>query len=684
MCDRCDSVGSSASSSVVFLIYCILLISLCLSTTAQLCNNTIGNFTINSTYAKNRNLMLSSLPSNASTNGGFYKGTIGQDPDKVYGLAVCRGDISPKQCFNCIDFPIQEIIKSCPNQKEAVHWPPWDPRCIVRYSNQPFFGIMQSWPGYDVSFGPEIATNMDEFDQALDSLIDSVVSRAQMGSSTLMFATGKKNFSDYRTIYALMQCTPDLSSTDCGDCLGWALRSYRTCCNRRKDVTILRPSCIFQYNLDPFFNSTADAPLPPPPPPPPPPPIPVPFPPRPLNTRTEDNGRSTSQAVVIIVVPIVISIVLIALACAFLRLRKPKKDVENEDASKSEESLRFDFGTIRAVTNDFSDANKLGQGGFGSVYKGRLSNGQEIAVKRLAGVSSQGEIEFKNEIVSMARLQHRNLVRLQGFCLEGKERLLIYEFVPNASLDRFIFDPIKRLLLNWERRYKIIVGIAQGLLYLHEDSQQRIIHRDLKAGNILLDGEMNPKIADFGTARLFVVDQSQGNTKRIVGTYGYMAPEYAKFGRFSVKSDVFSFGVLILEIVSGKKNSSYRSAEQVDHLLSYVWKIWKKGTPLKLIDPILSDGSRSEKMRCIQIGLLCVQENVAKRPTMGSVVLMLSSFSMSLQLPSKPAFLMHGSMEPHMASVKCSPSGVAGSHQSTNQSVNFSINEAPSTVLYPR
>ncbi|GMP72835.1 hypothetical protein CsSME_00030735 [Camellia sinensis var. sinensis] len=169
---------------------------------------------------------------------------------------------------------------------------------------------------------------------------------------------------------------------------------------------------------------------------------------------------------------------------------------------------KLDFATIRAATNNFSSANKLGEGGFGLVYKGKLSIGQEIAVKQLRFGSQQGEVEFKNEIVSMAKLQHKNLVRLLGFCFEGKERLLIYEFVLNASLDRFIFDPTKQMLLNWETCYKIIVGIARRFLYLHEDSQLKIIHRDLRASNVLLDGAMNPKIADFGTARLFVNDQS--------------------------------------------------------------------------------------------------------------------------------------------------------------------------------
>ncbi|KAL7212068.1 hypothetical protein ACSBR2_014852 [Camellia fascicularis] len=322
----------------------------------------------------------------------------------------------------------------------------------------------------------------------------------------------------------------------------------------------------------------------------------------------------------------------------------------NEDASQSVDSFQLDFATIRATTNNFSSANKLGEGRFGLVYKGKLSIGQEIVVKRLRGGSQQGEVEFKNEIVSMAKLQHKNLFRLLGFCFKGKERLLIYEFVPNASLDRFIFDPTKQMLLNWETRYKIIVGIAHGLLYLHEDSQLKIIHHDLKASNVLLDGAMNPKIADFGTTRLFVNDQSRVKTKRIVGTYGYMAPEYVMHDQFSVKSDVFSFGVLILEIVSGQKNNCFRNGENVENLLCYAWKSWRKGMASNIIDPTLRDGSGSlrEMIRCIHIVLLCVQENVAARPTMAAVVLMLNSFSLTLSLPSEPVFFVRSSIGPEL------------------------------------
>ncbi|GKC26439.1 kinase RLK-Pelle-DLSV family protein, partial [Tanacetum coccineum] len=181
-------------------------------------------------------------------------------------------------------------------------------------------------------------------------------------------------------------------------------------------------------------------------------------------------------------------------------------------------SLQYDFCKVQVATNDFSEHNKLGRGGFGAVYKGVFEDGHEIAVKRLAMDSGQGDVEFKNEVLLVAKLQHRNLVRLLGFSIHGNERLLVYEFLPNASLDYFLFDPAKREFLDWEKRYKIIKGVAKGLLYLHEDSRLKIIHRDMKASNVLLDAEMNAKIADFGMARLFKPEETQANTNRIVGT----------------------------------------------------------------------------------------------------------------------------------------------------------------------
>ncbi|XP_048226209.1 G-type lectin S-receptor-like serine/threonine-protein kinase SD1-1 isoform X2 [Ricinus communis] len=317
---------------------------------------------------------------------------------------------------------------------------------------------------------------------------------------------------------------------------------------------------------------------------------------------------------------------------------------ENELAENTQrtEVQIFDLHTISAATNNFNPANKLGQGGFGSVYKGQLHDGQEIAVKRLSHNSGQGIAEFKTEAMLIAKLQHRNLVKLIGYCIQREEQLLIYEYLPNKSLDCFIFDHTRRLVLNWRKRFSIIVGIARGILYLHHDSRLRIIHRDLKASNILLDADMNPKISDFGMARIFKGEEAQDKTNRVVGTYGYMAPEYVVFGKFSVKSDVFSFGVILLEVVSGKKSNTCYSNDISLNLIGHIWDLWKEDRVLEIVDPSLRDSSSlhtQELYRCIQIGLLCVQETASDRPNMPSVVLMLNGET-TLPSPNQPAFIL--------------------------------------------
>ncbi|KAL7213334.1 hypothetical protein ACSBR2_015950 [Camellia fascicularis] len=311
---------------------------------------------------------------------------------------------------------------------------------------------------------------------------------------------------------------------------------------------------------------------------------------------------------------------------------------EDEDSTPSIESLQFDFGTIRHATDNFSDVNKLGEGGFGPVYKGKLHDGKEIAVKRLSRNSGQGLDEFKTEVKLIVKLQHRNLVKLIGCCIEGDETLLVYEYMANTSLDAFLFNATKCKELDWAKRAIIVHGTAKGLLYLHEDSRLKIIHRDLKASNILLDDEMNAKISDFGAARAFYGKQIEASTNRIVGTYGYMAPEYAMEGIFSIKSDVYSFGVLMLEVISGRKNNVNLSA-RAQSLLPYAWRLWNDGKAQELIDRnLINNCPLREVVRWINIALLCVQENPEYRPSMSKVVLMLGGQATDLPKPSEPPF----------------------------------------------
>ncbi|XP_071732912.1 G-type lectin S-receptor-like serine/threonine-protein kinase At4g27290 isoform X2 [Rutidosis leptorrhynchoides] len=298
----------------------------------------------------------------------------------------------------------------------------------------------------------------------------------------------------------------------------------------------------------------------------------------------------------------------------------------------------FSLHEIAEATDNFSISNKIGEGGFGPVYKGVLGDKREVAVKRLSETSHQGLDEFKNEVICIAKLQQRNLVKLVGYCIHDNELILIYEYMPNKSLDTFLFDETRRSILDWPKRFHIINGMARGILYLHQDSRLQIIHRDLKAANILLDNDMNPKIADFGLARKFVGSDNAVSTKRVMGTYGYISPEYALHGQFSTKSDVFSFGVLVLEIVSGNKNRGFFHEDHSDSLLGHAWRLYKENRSIELMCPSLNDSCIiSEVLRSIHVGLLCVQHHAQDRPTMFSVVLMLVSEGV-LPQPKQPAF----------------------------------------------
>uniref|UniRef100_A0ACD5ZCU2 Uncharacterized protein n=1 Tax=Avena sativa TaxID=4498 RepID=A0ACD5ZCU2_AVESA len=303
---------------------------------------------------------------------------------------------------------------------------------------------------------------------------------------------------------------------------------------------------------------------------------------------------------------------------------------------------KFNFFQIVDATDNFSGKTILGCGGFGTVYKGQLPDGRMVAIKRLDGHATI--FDFNSEL-QLAKFQHTNLVRLLGWCIHGKERILVYELLQKGSLDPYISDKTKGPLLDWSKRLKIITGLTEGLVYLHKGSIFWIVHRDLKPENILLDNNMNPKIADFGSARALSSNVAEERTSRVVGTCGYKAPEYASRGVYSLKTDVFSFGILVLVIISGRKNTILdKRGDTVGDLVRDAWKMWKDQRLHELVDPSLGNGyDIAEITRCAQVALLCAQEDPADRPTMTDVAAMLNSERMSLPMePKQPTALSTG------------------------------------------
>ncbi|XP_010439226.1 PREDICTED: cysteine-rich receptor-like protein kinase 15 [Camelina sativa] len=636
------------------------------------CPNTT-TYSRNSTYFTNLKTLLSSLSSgNASYSTGFQNVTVGQAPDKVTGLFLCRGDLSPEACRSCVAFSVNQTLIMCPNEREAVFY--YD-ECMLRYSHNNILSTLIYDRGYRMRNANNISSHLEDgFGDFVSSMMNQAAMEAANNSRKFYTITAKWNA--LQSLHVLVQCTPDLRRQDCLACLQESINrlSFYRLGGRQ-----LWPSCNSRYEVYPFYNETtaraprkqqAPQPL-----------LPSPASTSPVSSpQRPGKGGKSNVLLVAIVVSIIVAVLLFVAGFCFLTKRTKKTSdtahpFDGDDIT-TVESLQLDYRTIQAATNNYSENNKIGQGGFGEVYKGTLSNGSDIAVKRLSKSSGQGDTEFKNEVALVAKLQHRNLVRLLGFSIEGEERILVYEHVPNKSLDYFLFDRSNQGKLDWTRRYKIIEGIARGILYLHQDSRLTIIHRDLKASNILLDADMNPKISDFGMARIFGMDQTQENTSRIVGTYGYMAPEYAMHGQFSMKSDVYSFGVLVLEIITGRKNSSFYETNGAHDLVTYAWRLWGNRTSLDLVDPIIVENFQSsEVVRCIHIGLLCVQENLVERPTMPTIFMMLTSNTVTLPVPRQPGFLVQS---------RLGNDPLDSDHQQRGSLFQGSVDSESITDLYPR
>ncbi|CAJ2639459.1 unnamed protein product [Trifolium pratense] len=355
------------------------------------------------------------------------------------------------------------------------------------------------------------------------------------------------------------------------------------------------------------------------------------------NEPPSSSSKKNSVGLIIgIVVGVGVIGLLAVLAIFYIIRRRKQYDDDDELVGIDTMPNTFSYYELKNATSDFNRDNKLGEGGFGPVYKGTLNDGRLVAVKQLSIGSHQGKSQFVAEIATISAVQHRNLVKLYGCCIEGSKRLLVYEYLENKSLDQALFG--NGLLLNWSTRYDVCMGVARGLTYLHEESRLRIVHRDVKASNILLDSKLVPKISDFGLAKLYD-DKKTHISTRVAGTIGYLAPEYAMRGHLTEKADVFSFGVVALELVSGRPNSDPSLEGEKMYLLEWAWQLHEKNCINDLIDARLSEFNTEEVQRVVKIGLLCTQTSPNLRPSMSRVVAMLSGDVEVSVVTSRPGYL---------------------------------------------
>ncbi|KAJ9169523.1 hypothetical protein P3X46_017708 [Hevea brasiliensis] len=552
-------------------------------------------------------------------NSGFGVAVTGSGPDADYGLAQCYRDLSLLDCVLCYTAARTVLPQCYPYNGGRIFLD----GCFVRSENYSFYEEYKG-PEDEVVCGNTTRKNSTFGESARQALSTAVsTARNNQGYARAQVAVAGTN----ESAYVLVDCWRTLNASSCRACLENATASILGCLPW-SEGRALYTGCFMRYSDSNFLNAE----------------------PR--------NGRSRGK-VIVIVVSIVSSLVVLGVGVTIgiyirkhrylKKKRRGSNDIHKLVKTLIDSSLNFKYSTLEKATGSFDDANKLGQGGFGSVYKGVLPDGREIAVKRLFFNNRHRAADFYNEVNMISSVEHKNLVRLLGCSCSGPESLLVYEFLPNKSLDRFIFDQNKGKTLTWEKRYNIIMGTAEGLVYLHENSKIRIIHRDIKASNILLDTRFRAKIADFGLARSFQEDKSHISTA-IAGTLGYMAPEYLAHGQLTEKADVYSFGVLLLEIVTGRQNNRSKTSEYTDSLVTLTWKKFQAGTVEELYDPNLmlhnhhNSNVKNDVLRVVHLGLLCTQEIPSLRPTIAKALQMLTTEE-QLPAPTNPPFTDERTME---------------------------------------
>ncbi|KAL8240497.1 hypothetical protein R6Q59_013852, partial [Mikania micrantha] len=468
---------------------------------------------------------------------------------------------------------------------------------LPEFYNDPFFKMDGDGLQF-LSCDNKSASQPATFNQVVDGLL-SDIRDATPKTSNLYAASTRQIISQNATVFATAQCIENITQTICQNCMKSAYEKLSNCPpsiqGRFSDM-----ACFARYSDTRFFNDNQ-------------------------TTDIANVLRGHSSKPVAIVGGAIGGVVLCFLILVLLliyRLRKKSKKIKQGEFDLNG-AVHYNYDELKLATKNFSQENILGKGGYGEVFKAVLDDKNVVAVKKLQVQHARVKEEFENEVKLISNIQHRNLLRLLGWSSEGSNLLLILEYMQNGSLDQFLWGP-KKGTLNWNQRYEIIFGIARGLAHLHDEYHVKIVHRDIKSNNILLGDDFRPKIADFGLARFHPEGQSHVTTG-FVGTLGYAAPEYALYGILSEKVDTYSFGIVVLEIISGRRSGEVKSYRSVCCLLEDAWEMYENTKHINLIDETLklNEYEQEHMVNIIVIALLCTQSPASKRPTMSEVVSML-------------------------------------------------------------
>ncbi|XP_015894604.3 cysteine-rich receptor-like protein kinase 3 [Ziziphus jujuba] len=548
---------------------------------------------------------------------GYAAVVNGTGNTTVYSFGECMKDLSQSDCNLCFAQCKTQILRCLPFQKGTRGGRLFYDGCYLRYDDHDFFNQSLSLQDKTVCANDDFGGNLTVWKANVMELVRNLSLVAPKNDG---FSVGLVNLRNV-SVYGLAQCWELVNGSFCEECLADAVKEISSC-SSKQEGRVLNAGCYLRFSPQKFYyNSTIGNP---------------------------GNGGNRTLAIILAVVSAVIAVLLTSAAVLFfvrkkvLKKRREKKQLGALLSTVTKSKLNFSYEVLERATNYFHSSNKLGQGGSGSVYKGILSDGKAVAIKRLFFNTTQWVDHFFNEVNLISEIDHRNLVKLLGCSITGPESLLVYEYVTNQSLNDYFFGARKNEPLSWDLRYNIILGTAEGLAYLHEESKLRIIHRDIKLSNILLDKDFSPKIADFGLARLFPEDKTHITTA-VAGTVGYMAPEYIVQGKLTEKADVYSFGVVVIEVVCGKRNTSF--SQNSSSILQMVWNLYGTGRLSEAVDPILNGNYRVEEAsRLLQIGLLCAQASAELRPSMSTVVKMLTGNHEILH-PTQPPFMNSSSTE---------------------------------------